>query len=89
MKFLEAKNKKSQPQEENKMQTGSRPDQQPPQHMSVQILAQQLGVDITQVEATGDHGEVLAKDVRAHAKKQRAANQANPPISSPNIPKGE
>lgn len=86
MRYLDAKRAREST-EENKMQTGSRTDQQD----SASTLARQLGVDIRNVEATGDHGEVLPKDVRAHAKKVKAENQKNPPISAPPIstPKSE
>lgn len=77
MKFLSAQRQaKSQSAPENKMQPGSRSDQDgssprrgaTESNEEIESLAKELDVDLTKVVGTGKQGKVMAKDVRqAHA----------------------
>jgi pyruvate/2-oxoglutarate dehydrogenase complex dihydrolipoamide acyltransferase (E2) component len=82
MKYLEAKQMQKEGGE-NKMRTGSRPDQggirkgqlQPdnpvPVKAEVRDLARSLKVDLGDLSGTGRNGEITLKDVRDAAEKQQ------------------
>lgn len=85
MKYLEMKRLQN---PENKMQPGSRPDQQDPHILrrsgpdapkirpEVQKVADELGVSLDGLQGTGRHGEVTVRDVRSHKAKADAAAAA-------------
>lgn len=96
MKYLEAKALANRPpQQQNKMLSGSRPDQMeapmPPalhEHAGRTIRADvlkwadELGVDLETVTGTGKNGEILVRDVRA---RKQTMDQSDPKnlISAP------
>lgn len=90
MRFLDARRKG---QQENKMQSGSRPDQRDPSintvrnidlgpdkpkiRPEVQALADELQIDLSKVKGSGAHGAILIRDVR-DAKQKEAEAELEP-----------